>query len=71
MHYGKNANYEDFKRKMIVYAEREYGQLGTLFRTMEYYIPPQIEEGIHYDAEEFDLENDPLGLRRAALMEEV
>lgn len=69
--YGKVSNYEEFKRRLIIYAEREYGLLGTLFRTMNYYVPPQIEEGIHYVVEDFDAENDPLGLHRATLLEEM
>jgi hypothetical protein len=61
LRYGRVSNYEEFKRKLVIYAEREYGLLGTLFRTMEYYVPPQLEEGVHYAVEDFDPINDPLG----------
>ena len=64
LHYGKVTNYEEFKRKLVIYAEREYGLLVTLFRNMQYYTPPFIVEGIHYAFEDFDPENDLFGLHK-------
>jgi hypothetical protein len=71
LRYGKVTNYEEFKQKLVIYAEREDGLRGTLFRNMQYYTPPLIEEGIHYVVEDFDPENDPLGLHKATLLEEM
>jgi hypothetical protein len=71
LRYGKVTNYEEFERKLVIYAEREYGLLGTLFNNMQYYTPPLIEEAVHYVVEDFDPENDPLGLHKATLLEEM
>ena len=71
LRYGKVTNYEEFKRKLTLYAEREYPLLASFFRTEVYYVPPPIEEGVQYVAEELNPEQDPFGLRRLEIAEEI
>jgi hypothetical protein len=46
-----------------MYAMREFGQLGLLFETNEYYVPPEVELPEMDDGTDpFSQENDPHGL---------
>ena len=69
LRYGRNSNYEEFKRKITIYAEREYRQLASFFRTNQYFVPQPMEGA--FDEEDIDEENDPHGLVRAQLIEET
>lgn len=69
LRYGRNSNYEEFKRKITLYAEREYKQLASFFRTNAYFEVPALEGT--FDPEELLAENDPFGIVRAQLIEET
>ena len=71
LHYGRSTNYEEFKRKITLYAEREYPLLASFFRTEQYFVPPPIQEGVQYELEELEPDQDPFGLRRSEIVNEI
>ena len=60
-----------FRKKLQVFAEKEYKQLARLFINKQYYMPPAIVAGVNYDAEDLTEENDPFGLQRDQIKAEM
>ena len=58
----------DFEKAMSIYALREFGNLGHLIELGRYWDPPEIEMPNRDDFNEYE---DPFGLRRADLLEQV
>lgn len=54
LRYGETNNFIEVERELLVQARLKFGKLGDLIRTLEYYVPDEIE----YNLEE--LENDPM-----------
>ena len=52
--YGESNNFIEIERELLVQARLKFGKLGDLIRTLEYYVPEEIE----YNLEE--LENNPM-----------
>jgi hypothetical protein len=73
--YGSNANFEQFKRAIANYAEREYPSLSSIFTVGEYVEPPPIivsdAEDAAYRPEQLSQKNDPYGILKAQVQEEV
>ena len=79
---GETNNYETFKKAMHKYCLKEFGMLGNLIETDEYYEPEPPEGPIQLDEDgvpvldadgdtipvPFDDENDPWGAQRLALV---
>jgi hypothetical protein len=56
-------NLRIWKDQISMYAMREFGQLGLLFETNEYYVPPEVELPEMEDGSDpFSEANDPHGL---------
>ena len=71
LRYGKSTNFEEFKRRISVYAQREYVLLESIFRTEQYEDPPDPVQKEMYSEEELSKKNDTYGLLRLQLQEEV
>jgi hypothetical protein len=71
LRYGTSSNFEEFKRKLQVQLERDFKQLASFLRTNVYYVPPAIEEGVQFSAEDLSPENDPFGFARRAVDQEI
>lgn len=54
---SKNNNFAHFRRELEIRAIREFGKLGNLIKTSEYYEPPAVE----YDPDELDPTVDHFG----------
>ena len=59
-------NFGEFKKRMSTYARREFGNLGKLIETYEYFVP----EHIVFDEEDIAEAVDPHGFRKAVIIEE-
>lgn len=54
--YGPDNNFHKFKEKLVRVAMKEYGDLGRLIETGEYYERPEI------NSDDYNLEDGPYGL---------
>jgi len=63
--YGPSNNVFKFKEALSKTALRDYGHLGTLIKTGQYYKPPEP------DIADYDLVNDIYGINRATFMEDL
>ena len=61
--YGPQGNFAKFKEAISKAALRDYGHLGKLIDTGEYYKPPEPNTA------DYDFVNDPYGLNKALFME--
>jgi len=61
---GPSNNFFKFKEALSKTALRDYGHLGTLIKTGQYYKPPEP------DIADYDLVNDIYGINRATFMED-
>lgn len=68
LNYGESNNLQDFKRKLGIYALRQFKDLGHMIELEDYYVPPEVEEP---DADAFDEYNDPHGAKRAIYVERL
>lgn len=64
---GQN-NFPEFKRELIVFSERTYGNLGQLVRTGKHYVPEEVEMPA---AAELSNERDPFGIKRELLKDRL
>jgi len=62
--FGPNNNFARFKEALANKALREYGDLGRLIESGEYFVPKPP------DVTEYDLVNDPFGHKKATYLEE-
>jgi hypothetical protein len=62
--FGPNNNFAKFKEALANKALREYGDLGRLIESSEYFIPKPP------DVTNYDLVNDPYGLNKATYLEQ-
>ena len=65
--YGPGNNWIEFKKRMAIAATEKYRNLGRITEQETYYIPPEI----FFDPDTLNPTNDPFGLNKAAVMEEV
>jgi len=63
--YRPSNNFYKFKEALSKAALRDYGHLGTLIKTGDYYKPPEP------DIADYDLVNDTYGINRATFMEDL
>ena len=63
--YGPQGNFAKFKEALSKTALRNYGHLGKLIETGEYYKPTEPNTA------DYDFVNDPYGLNKALVMEAV
>ena len=63
--YGPSNNFYKFKEALSKAALRDYGHLGTLIKTGDYYKPPEP------DIANYDLVNDTYGINHATFMEDL
>jgi hypothetical protein len=68
LNYGEKNNLQDFKRKLGIYALRQYKDLGHMIELEDYYVPPLIADP---DMDAFDDYNDPHGAHRAIYVERL
>jgi len=61
--YGPQGNFAKFKEAISKAALRDYGHLGKLIETGDYYKPPEP------DTVDYDFANDPYGLDKALFLE--
>jgi len=66
--HGSPNNLLEFRRKLSVYALREFKDLGQMIELKDYYDLPQIAIP---PAEEFDEDNDPGGFNKLLLSEQI
>jgi hypothetical protein len=64
LQFGPNNNFAKFKEALANKALREYGDLGRLIESSEYFVPEPP------DVSDYDLENDPYGLNKATYLEQ-
>ena len=64
LRYGPDNNFPKFKEKMSKEAIEQFGDLGRMVETGEYYEPPEP------DIEDYDLDNDPHGVNAADYRED-
>ncbi len=62
--FGPNNNFAKFKEALANKALREYGDLGRLIESGEYFVPKPP------DVTDYDLVNDPYGLNKATYLEQ-
>lgn len=68
LNYGDNNNLQEFKRKLGIYALRQFKDLGHMIELEEYYVPPEIPDP---DEDAFDEHHDPHGALRAIYIERM
>jgi len=62
--FGPNNNFAKFKEALANKALREYGDLGRLIESGEYFVPEPP------DVTDYDLVNNPYGLNKATYLEQ-
>ena len=64
LRYGPDNNFAKFKEKLSRAAIEKYGDLGRLVETGEHFEPPEL------NIEDYDLDNDPYGVKVADYRED-
>jgi len=65
--YGSNSNLLEFRKRVAVKAQLEYGELGRVVETLQYPVFPPV----HYNAEDLSKANDPHGIKKKAVEQRV
>jgi hypothetical protein len=68
LNYGENNNLQEFKRRLSIYALRQFKDLGHMIELEKYYEPPEIPDP---DDDAFDQVNDPHGAYKAIYVEKL
>ena len=68
LNYGESNNLQEFKRKLGIYALRQFKDLGHMIELEEYFLPPDIDVP---ERDAFDEHNDPHGGHSAIYVERL